>query len=143
MDKPYPVTTYWTLPDPFLLNWEKQKPGALAPGVVTTVEQLLKKAKTPTLLHWDQKTVKDALAVREELVPKLLEHMNWYYEQLQIPDWDPDDNAFYLNYNGYHLLAEMQEPGAYPILLKFLALPIEIRHRPVQKRSGAAGGQHF
>ena len=88
-----------------------------------TADQILKMAKTPKRQRWDKKTVQDALAVREELVPKLLEHMNWYCEQAQNPDWEPDDDAAFLNLNGYHLLAEMKEPGPYPILLKLLALP--------------------
>ena len=88
-----------------------------------TVDQILKKAKTPKRQHWDMKTVQDALAVREELVPKLLEHMNWYYEQAQNPDWEPDEDASFLTYNGCHLLGEMKETKLYPILLKLLALP--------------------
>lgn len=94
-----------------------------------TADQILKKAKMPIVLSRDQKTVREAGAMREELVPKLLEHMNWYCEQAQDPDWKPDDDAYYLNLNGYRLLAEMKETRVYPVLLKFMSLPAKVLER--------------
>ncbi len=90
-----------------------------------TVDQILKRAEKAELVHWGAKAVQDALAAREELVPRLLEHLNAYYEQLQNPHWIPFESIYYLNLNGYRLLAQMRETSAYPLLLKGLALPGE------------------
>ncbi len=90
-----------------------------------TVEQILKRAEKAEGVKWGAKAVQDALAAREELVPKLLEQLNQYYERLQNPHWIPWASIYYLNTNAYRLLALMKETSAYPLLLKGLALPDE------------------
>ncbi len=90
-----------------------------------TAAEILKKVQTHKEVRWDSKTVRDAVATREQVVPPLLDHLNRYYEQIQNlkPDDDPDVDAFFATFNGYHLLGEMREARAYPVLLQFLPLP--------------------
>lgn len=84
--------------------------------------QILEMAKRPKVLRWDQRAVKEAVQVREQLVPALLNHLNWFYEQIQKPMWKPDKVSLALCRNGCSLLGEMQEASVYPALLKMLTL---------------------
>ncbi len=90
--------------------------------IALNANQILELAKGPKVIRWDQRAVKEAVQVREQLVPALLNHMDWIYEQFQKPMWKPDKASVALCRNGCRLLGEMQETCAYPVLLKILTL---------------------
>ena len=90
--------------------------------IAMTVEQILQKTEEADFETWDKKTVKEAVRMKEELAPVLLENLRQYYEQLLDQNWEPDDDAYHRHINGYLLLGELKESRAYPLLLQYLTL---------------------
>ena len=90
-----------------------------------TAEQIIQITEEADYAAWDKKTVDEAVRMREEVAPVLLQNLQQYNEQLSDPNWEPDAGEYRMHINGYLLLGDMKETRAYPILLQYLTLSDE------------------